>query len=190
MTMNFTAKTAREMLGDWISEGRLEEILPEVSALRGVQQDAFYHQEGDALAHTLLAVKQVGDTEDERIFWAALLHDIGKVATTHYEDGRWRSKGHAAAGAELVGVVLRRLGHEHLAEDVAWLVRYHMFHLSWGEPVTGGLGKQQKRFCRHPLFPLLVRVARIDAAASLGNSRKGELLERIVVLAQTYRSES
>jgi putative nucleotidyltransferase with HDIG domain len=178
-----TAGAARRLFDGWVARGHLEKMLPEVAALRGVLQPVRYHREGDALRHTLLALKQVRDEDDERVFWAVLLHDIGKARTTRFEDGRWRSPGHAEAGADMAKFVLRRIGRSDLAEDVAWLVRHHQFPLSWGESVRFGLSKRQCRFCRQELFPVLVQVVRADAVATVGASRKGELLNRIVQLA-------
>ena len=174
------AAASRDLWQAWLKESRLGEVLPEVEALRGVPQDPCYHQEGDALAHTLLAVEQVDEEDDERIFWAVLLHDIGKAVTTRFEDGRWRSRGHCQAGAALAKAVMGRLGWPELAADVAWLVRHHQFHLAWRQSSSKRLSRRQKNFCSQKLFPLLVRVAQIDAKASLGVSQKGKWLEDIV----------
>lgn len=161
---------------------RLVAEIPEVGALAGVLQAQEYHREGDVLVHTLLALQALPPGVDERVCWAVLLHDIGKAVTTEYFQGRWRSHGHAEAGERMSGHVLNRLGREDIAEDVSWLVRHHGFALSWGPHPLDRLSKRQLRFCRHPLFPLLLQVARADAAASLGKSDKGERLENIVRL--------
>lgn len=174
------AAAGRGLWQSWLNESRLGAVLPEVEALRGVPQDPCYHQEGDALAHTLLAVEQVDEEDDERIFWAVLLHDIGKAVTTRFENGRWRSRGHCQVGAALTKGVMERLGRAELAGDVAWLVRHHQFHLAWHQSVSKRLSRRQKNFCRQKLFPLLVRVVQIDAKASFGVSQKGKWLEDIV----------
>lgn len=165
-----------QQLKCWSENGELERLLPELTALRGVPQPEDYHAEGDVFNHTLLAVEQLGENEDERLCWAVLLHDIGKAVTTRMIDGRLRAHGHDQKGAELAREILSRLGHQALADDVAWLIAHHHFALSWGEAVAAGLTPRQKRFCRQPLFPLLLRLCRADAAASLGVSRKGILL--------------
>lgn len=169
----------RRRLDLWISSGELDHILPELAALRGVPQPREYHAEGDALTHTLLATRQVNDLDDERVFWAVLLHDIGKTATTRKIDGHWRAHGHDRLSAILARKVMIRLDREALADDVVWLIEHHHFALSWGDSVKLGLTSRQRRFCQHPLFPLLCRVCRADAIASQGTSRKGELLDWI-----------
>lgn len=181
MTRN--AEYWQRRLDDWQQHGQIEHLLPEVWALHGCHQPSEFHAEGDAYVHTMLAVNAIPATADERVFWAILLHDIGKASTTQYVDGRWRAHGHAQVAAEQVDAVLRRFYLEEISEDVAWLVRHHGFILDWGEPGLR-LSVRQQRFCCHPLFSLLVTVCRADSAGSHGNSKKGDWLERVVALSR------
>lgn len=167
-------------LREWRHSEHLAELLPEVTALAGVSQPAEFHAEGDALTHTLLAVDAVNPGADERVFWAVLLHDIGKAKTTKLVDGRWQSHGHMNIGAKMVPDILDRLKLNHIAADVAWLVKHHHFALDWGDYVFDGLTERQQRFCMLPLFPLLVEVCHADANASLGRSKKKERLNSIL----------
>lgn len=170
----------------WISDGTFDSRLPEVAALRGVPQPEDYHAEGDAFTHTMLAVEAVDDDSDPRVFWGALLHDAGKAEKTVFENGRWRSAGHSEAGADKVPAVMARLGLAHMAHDVAWLVRHHMFHFSWRLGNDRGLTRNQRRFMENPLFPLLLEVCLADAEASLGLSDKGH---KIRLIAELYEEE-
>lgn len=155
------------------SDGRLRQILPEVYALQDVRQPKEYHPEGDALVHTLLAVRHLPAGADRRLAWAALLHDIGKAETTRTIDGRVRSFDHDRAGADMAANILARLGAPPaLCEDVSWLVRHHMFAISWQVGSFRQLSHRQKRFMGQPLFPLLVELMTIDALASGPNSDK------------------
>lgn len=169
-------------LQEWRHSGKFSEFLPEVAALDGVPQPSYFHTEGDVLTHSLLAVDAVDPDADERVFWAVLLHDVGKALTTKFIDGRWRSHGHVNIGADMVPDILGRLNLVALAEDVAWLVKHHHFALDWGDYVFEGLTARQRRFCMLPLFSLLIEVCQADAAASLGSSHKGEKLH--LILAQ------
>ncbi len=164
----------KELLALWLADDSFSEKLPEVAVLRGVLQADEYHAEGDAYVHTMLAVKAVDDSADPRVFWAVLLHDIGKALTTEFFHGRWRSHGHEEAGAKLVPAIMTRLGLPELATDVTWLVKHHDFLLSWNLQPGAGLTARQRRFMEHPLFPLLLQVNAADAAAAWGKSRKGE----------------
>jgi putative nucleotidyltransferase with HDIG domain len=165
----------KKVLSRWLSDGTFSGNLPEVAALRGVLQSAEYHAEGDAYVHTMMAVDAVEDNADQRVFWAVLLHDIGKAVTTRFIDGRWRSRGHEEEGAKLVPGIMTRLGLPAISDDVEWLVRHHDFILSWNMQPGDGLTPRQRRFMVHPLFPLLLRVNAADSAASRGRSRKGEI---------------
>ena len=168
-------KTPLQLLND----PQLDEILPEVAALRGVQQPPQYHQEGDAFIHTRLALEALPPDADERVQWAVLLHDIGKAKTTRFIDGRWRAWGHDSVGARMVPAIMERLGLQHISDHVAWLVRHHHFALSWGLGSSRPLSRKQRRFCNQPLFPLLIQVARADAAGSHSISDKGDLIGHI-----------
>lgn len=184
-----TAGEARRQLTNWQERGELVILLPEVLVLQDVPQPPEYHSEGDVLSHTLLALDAVDDDDDERVFWAVLLHDLGKATVTRLEDGRWRARGHAEAGAEPARTVMHRIGKSGIAGDVVWLVRHHHFYFSWGKVGMHPLSKRQLQFCRHPLFPMLLRVAEADAVGSIGVSNKGRLVSRIRALAEAVLGE-
>ena len=109
-------------LGLLFRTGVLEHVLPEVTALAGVEEvggrahkDNFWHtlEVVDNLAHLQRGVG-VGDRADGYdlwLRWAALLHDVGKVATKRYERGTgWTFHGHEDVGPrEIIPEVFRRL---------------------------------------------------------------------------------
>lgn len=118
---------------DW---RELENALPWLPALAGTPQDPLFHAEGDVYRHTQMVVEQLLDdpawqqldeeTRDE-LFWAALLHDIGKPATTKHEDGRITSRGHSLKGAVIArGILWRAALDPDRRERVCALVRHHM----------------------------------------------------------------
>jgi poly(A) polymerase len=149
------------------SDPRLPAILPEVFALADIPQPPEYHPEGDALTHSLLAIRHLPSTPDRRLAWAALLHDVGKVLTTREIRGRLRAYNHDRKGAELAATILSRLGmEERTAADVVWLVRHHMFALSWQVRDEYGLTRNQWRFIEDRRFPLLLDLLEVDALAS------------------------
>lgn len=60
----------------------LKILFPELYALIGKTQPAYFHPEGDAFEHTMMIVDIVASlTDDEAVRFAGLVHDIGKGAT-------------------------------------------------------------------------------------------------------------
>lgn len=180
-----TVNVCKEILWQWIASGLLSERLPEVVALRDVPQPEKYHREGDVYAHTLLSVDAVTDEADVRVFWATLLHDIGKSVTTCNLGGRIHSFGHAEVGGEMAREVMARLGLDDLADDVSWLVRHHGFHFSWNVSPGMRLSAKQQRFTRHPLFSFLIEVCIADARGSLGGEGK---MKNVTIIQQASRN--
>jgi poly(A) polymerase len=129
-------------------------VLPELSALRGIEQSQYHHL--DVYEHTLTVLAETARLEadpsgrlgpidqpvsvllgsplaNELTRWqalrfGALLHDIAKPGTRGVsEHGRVTFMGHDAAGAEMAGGILGRLrASERLRAHVTGLVRHHL----------------------------------------------------------------
>jgi tRNA nucleotidyltransferase (CCA-adding enzyme) len=88
--------------------GALREFLPEIAVLFGIPQTERYHPEIDTGEHILMAMDRVSQlSDDPRIRFAVLVHDLGKGLTP--EDTLPRHIGHEAAGVPLVEAVCTRL---------------------------------------------------------------------------------
>ena len=151
--------------------GRLCEIVPELLALAGTPQPPEYHAEGDVAIHTRLALEACPADCDPDLLWVALLHDIGKPATTEQKvDGRITAHGHARLGAEMAKDILSRLGMpESRRGQIVWVIRHHTFHHSWQLQKPEELSKKQRSYLVDPKFPLLLEFLRIDSLASHNN---------------------
>jgi poly(A) polymerase len=106
--------------------GLLRHILPEVDNLRGVEQPAQFHPEGDVFVHTVKTLSFLPENPSPALAWAALLHDIGKPATMTVTD-RIRFNNHNVAGTKISANILKRLRAPNaLAESVEAMVENHM----------------------------------------------------------------
>lgn len=96
------------------------------------EQSPQHHPEGSVWNHTLLVVDEAalckGKSTDPRAFmWAALLHDIGKPATTRVRKGKITAYDHDRIGAGLARDFLSACTRdEDFINRVTGLVRYHM----------------------------------------------------------------
>jgi predicted kinase len=119
---------------DWKS---LVKTFDWVRDMKGVPQDALYHEEGDVATHTQLVLKaleripeyrQLPEQEQHIIWAAALMHDVEKRSTTTIEDdGAITAKGHAKKGAMTARYYLYTMASTPftIREQIVALVRYH-----------------------------------------------------------------
>ncbi|MFC4158597.1 AAA family ATPase [Chitinimonas lacunae] len=119
---------------DWT---RLLAALPPLELLALTPQDPIYHAEGDVWTHTRMVIEALLKLSDyqsapaERrfvLFYAALLHDIAKPATTTLDpiSGRIGQPGHSARGAVDARILLWRAGVPfHLREAICRLIAVH-----------------------------------------------------------------
>jgi poly(A) polymerase len=75
------------------ASGMLADLLPEVAAMKDVEQPPEFHPEGDVWTHTLLLLEKL-DHPAATLAWGALLHDVGKPPTFRVAE-RIRFDGHA-----------------------------------------------------------------------------------------------
>src|SRR6476660_9313710 len=75
--------------------GLLQNVLREISAMKGVQQPAEFHPEGDVFVHTLLLLENLPKPCPPTLAWGALLHDVGKPPTFRIAPDRIRFDEHA-----------------------------------------------------------------------------------------------
>lgn len=145
--------------------GLLHAVLPEIEAMKGVQQSPDYHPEGDVFEHTLRLLERL-DQPTETLALAALLHDVAKPECAVERDHRITFYGHCERGAEMAAGICQRLRRSRDTwERVAWLVRNHLRHTSAAQMRQSTL----KRFLGEDGIDELLDLARLDALASNGD---------------------
>src|SRR5882762_4313452 len=144
----------------------LPEVLPEISAMKGVAQPPQYHPEGDVWQHTLLLLENLPQPCSRTQAWGALLHDVGKPPTFRVAPDRIRFDGHVEVGVKMAEEICRRLHFSNAdAEQVLALIQQHMRF--------GDLQRMKestlKKFLRLPKFEEHIEQHRLDCLASHGD---------------------
>ena len=145
--------------------GLLPHILPEIAAMKGVQQPPEYHPEGDVWVHTLIMLEGLPPHPPLSLALGVLLHDVGKPSTFQIAD-RIRFNGHVEAGVAVSRQLLSRLRYPNdLIAEVEALVANHMRF--------GDLSRMRestlKRFLRLPNFDQHLELHRLDCSSSHGH---------------------
>ena len=145
--------------------GLLPHVLPEVEAMKGVEQSPDYHPEGDVFTHTLLLLAQLR-APSETLALGALLHDVAKPECTERRGERITFYGHPEVGAQRAVAVCQRLRRSRpVWERVEYLVRNHLRLVHAPQMRRSTL----RRFLAEEGIDELLELARIDALASHGD---------------------
>lgn len=140
-------------------------ILPEVEAMKGVEQSPDYHPEGDVFTHTMAALVHLR-RPTEALAYGCLLHDVAKPVCIERHETRITFYGHTDRGAEMAVEILKRLKRSRAVwERVAYLVKYHLRHTQAPKMRLSTL----KRFLGAEEIDELLELCRIDALASNGD---------------------
>ena len=109
--------------------GLMQLILPEISALAGVETvDGRGHK--DIFYHTMQVLDNVAAfSGNVWLRWAALLHDVGKPGVKRYDPKQgWTFHGHEARGAHMVKRIFKRL-RLPLGEEMRYVEKLVMLHM-------------------------------------------------------------
>jgi poly(A) polymerase len=171
------ARTAFELLDScWL----LSVLLPEITALHGVEQPPQYHPEGDVWIHTMMMLEGLAAGSPPTLAWGVLLHDVGKPATfrSAKETGdRIRFDGHVEVGMAIGRRLLEKLRFSNDdSEQILRLVEHHMRFKDVGRMKPATL----KRFVRLPRFAEHLDLHRLDCLSSNRNLGAYEFVKEFV----------
>jgi len=180
MLVEGQARRAFEMLDEtWL----LALVLPEVAAMKGVEQPPQYHPEGDVWTHTLAMIEGLPAGSSATLAWGVLLHDVGKPPTFRpiSETGdRIRFDGHVDVGVRMGEEICRRFrfSNEESTQIVA-LIANHMRFMDVDRMRASTL----KRFVRLPRFDEHMELHKLDCLSSHRRLDAYESVQRL--LAET-----
>jgi poly(A) polymerase len=173
-----SCERVREELTKMLTEGRarrafelldmsalLPEVLPEIAAMKGVEQPPQFHPEGDVFTHTLLLLDKLPLKCSKTLAWGALLHDVGKPPTFRVAPDRIRFDNHVEVGVKMAAEICRRLRFSnHETDQILSLVDNHMRF----KDVQRMKQSTLKRFLRLPAFDEHLELHRLDCLSSHG----------------------
>jgi poly(A) polymerase len=165
-----------------VDTGLMRFVVPEVAAMKEVDQPLAYHR-ADVLVHTLLTMTYL--EPDPLLRRSALFHDVGKPPAKVTEP-KVMFPEHDKVGAELTGAAMKRLryGNEDISRTV-FMVRRHMRPIHYEHDWSDSAVRRLVRDCTlrkddTVLVPLadLLALARADIKA--GNLEKAVIFEAMV----------
>ena len=159
----FTGEHPGEGLELLSHSGLLKVVLPEVEAMKGVEQPPEFHPEGDVYVHTKMLLDFL-KSADLVLAFGSLFHDVGKPPTKTVSD-RIRFNNHQHVGARMTEGILKRLRFSnHEIEDIVSCVENHMRF----KDVQVMREAKLKRFMARDTFLVELELHRIDCLSSHG----------------------
>ena len=159
-----------------VESGLMQEVLPEITALRGCEQPPQFHPEGDVFVHTRIMLGLLPEQVSVPLVLSVLFHDIGKPGTFAVDEtGRMRFNGHDKLGAEMTEAIMTRLRFSRAEMDATVMaVANHMVFKDVQEMRVAKL----KRFMARTGFDDEMELHRVDCVSSHGMVDNYEFVQR------------
>src|SRR5438270_8084000 len=141
----------------------LEQVLPEIKKMQGVEQPPQYHPEGDVWIHTLMLLEGLPAGCSKTLALGALLHDVGKPPTFRIAPDRIRFDNHAEIGTKMAEEICRRFRLSN--EDTGQVLSLVANHMRFAD-ITRMKESTLKRFFRLPKFDEQLELHRLDCISS------------------------
>ena len=159
------ARRAFELLDE---TGLLREVLPEIDAMKEIEQPPEFHPEGDVFVHTLLMLEKLPQPCRAALAWGVLLHDVGKPPTFRRAPDRIRFDEHARVGTKMTEAICRRLRFSN--DETKQIVALVENHMRFGDAERMN-PSTFKKFIRLPHFEQHLELHRLDCESSHRNLR-------------------
>ncbi len=166
LTKMLTEGQARNAFLRLDQSGLLHQVLPEIEAMKGVEQPAQFHPEGDVFIHTLLLLDKLPHACPPTLAWGALLHDVGKPATFRVAPDRIRFDGHVDVGVKMAEEICQRLRFSN--DDTEQILALVANHMRFAHAMRMS-ESTFKKFVRLPRFEEHLELHRLDCQASHGD---------------------
>jgi poly(A) polymerase len=163
--------------------GLLRQVLPEIAAMKGVEQPPQYHPEGDVWIHTRMMLEGLPKGASPTLAWGVLLHDVGKPPTFQAasETGdRIRFNHHVEVGVRMAEAICKRLRFSN--EDTEQILALVDNHMKFGA-VEEMRASTLKKFVRLPHFEEHLALHHLDCLFSHRRVEAYEFVKRF--LAET-----
>ena len=157
--------------------GLLREVLPEIAAMKGIEQPPQFHPEGDVFVHTLLLLQNLPYPTSPTLAWGALLHDVGKPATFRVAPDRIRFDGHVDVGVKMAEEICRRFRFS--SDDTQQILALVQNHMRFGD-ASRMKESTFKKFVRMPKFDEHLALHRLDCLGSFGSLASYEFVQNRV----------
>jgi len=171
------ARQAFELLDEtWL----LQQVLPEIGAMKGVEQPAQFHPEGDVWIHTCLMLDGLPAGATPTLAWGVLLHDVGKPPTfqSAAETGdRIRFNNHVEVGVRMAEAICERFRFSN--EDTEQILALVDSHMKFGA-VEEMRASTLKKFVRQPHFEEHLALHRLDCLSSHRHLESYEFVRRFL----------
>ena len=155
---------------------------PETEGLIGVPQNARYHPEGDAWAHTMQVLDEAAGMRKEvsEPLWfmlSALCHDYGKQLVTSRDDDSFHAYGHEKKGIPLARKFLGRITRE--VKLTNYVLNMTELHMQPNQKVRDGAHRRSfmKMFDQSVNPKDLILLAKADHLGRIGEKADRKILE-------------
>ena len=182
LTKMLTEGAARRAF-ELLDEARLlQQVLPEIGAMKGVEQPPQFHPEGDVWIHTRMMLEGLPTNASPTLAWGVLLHDVGKPPTfqSAEETGdRIRFNNHVEVGVRMAEAICERLRFSN--EDIQQILALVNNHMKFGA-VEGMRASTLKKFVRLPHFEEHMALHRLDCLSSHRQLESYEFVQRFLAV--------